>query len=373
MTDLPEPDFVEFDPAQALAECIEWLEGRLGRPVEPEQLERVIVDLIVYREQLQRVQINEAAKQCLVAFARYPMIDYLAQMIGAERLPAQRARVPLTFAFSALATAMVIPSGFRVRSKDGKVVFSTVTEVTLGAGATSVTVTGESQVPGPAANGYAPGQISEPLDTLPVSFTVANSAESSGGAPSEDTERLRARFPSLVRGLSVAGPIATYEHLARSASVLVRDTRAVSLEPFVMTVYVLAQYGAPDLALLELVDEALDPIEARPGLDEVEVVAAAPVEWELEVELRLRRTRRGVAETAADLDLAISRAEAYAESLRAGLGRPPVESQIVAQLLHPGVYSLRLIEPDGEVAVGPGEWADCVSITVSVVGYEGGP
>ncbi|HXS18032.1 MAG TPA: hypothetical protein VN764_12630, partial [Polyangiaceae bacterium] len=63
LENLPEPDFIERDAATVLRECVEFIEGRLERPLEPEQFERVMVDLIVYREMVLREQFNEACKQ----------------------------------------------------------------------------------------------------------------------------------------------------------------------------------------------------------------------------------------------------------------------------------------------------------------------
>lgn len=370
---LPEPDFVERDAAIVLRESVEFVEAWLERPIEPDQFERLMIDLIVYREMLLREQMQEAAKQTLVAFARYPMIDYLAAMVGIGRLPASKARAPLEFVFSApLVSPLPIPEGFRVRSKDAKVTFATTAEITLSPGATGVTLTAECSASGIVGNGYAPGQISEPIDSLAVTFAVSNSSVSAGGGPSEDTERLRERFPSAVRALSVAGPLSAYEHRARSASADVLDVQAVSLEPFVMTVYTLAQGGEPSVGLLELVEEALDPIDGRPGLDELEVVSATAVEWALEVEIVLRKNRKGVDDTAADLSATEAAAQAYADTLRTGLKREVVLSQIYAALQLPNNYSVDVIEPATGVDLDDGEWAECTSVSVSVIGYEDG-
>lgn len=371
-TNLPEPDFIERDAAKVLRECVEFVEAWLDRPIEPDQLERLMVDLIVYREMILREQMQEASKQNLVPFARYPMIDYLCAMVGIERLPASRARVPLTFEFAApLESPLPIPDGFRVRTKDAKATFATTAAVTLELGATGVTITGECLTAGSAGNGFAPGQISEPLDSLAVAFEVTNSAVSVGGGPSEDTERLRERFPSSVRALSVAGPFSAYEHLARSASADVLDVQAVSLEPLVMTIFVLAVGGVPSEPLLELVNAALDPVTGRPALDEAEVIAASPKEWSLEVELVLRRDRTGVAETAADLAAAEAVADGYANELRQGLKRNVVVSQVYARFQLAPVYSVSVVEPSSGIECADGEWAECTSIMVTVVGYEG--
>src|SRR5438132_302658 len=61
------------------------------RALEPAQVERLHIDLYACRELLVRNAIQYAALQCLVAFASYPLLDYLGQLVGVTRLPAQGA------------------------------------------------------------------------------------------------------------------------------------------------------------------------------------------------------------------------------------------------------------------------------------------
>ncbi|XLM22137.1 baseplate protein, partial [Chromobacterium piscinae] len=88
---LPEPDFIPRDPAAITAEIIAQYEQISGKTLYPAQVERLLIDVIAYRETLVRIGIQEAAKQNLVAYARAPMLDYLGQLVGVTRLPAQPA------------------------------------------------------------------------------------------------------------------------------------------------------------------------------------------------------------------------------------------------------------------------------------------
>lgn len=85
---LPEPDFIARDPAAITAEIIAQYEQLSGKTLYPAQVERLLIDLLAYRETLIRIGIQEAAKQNLVAFAHAPMLDYLGQLVGVTRLPA---------------------------------------------------------------------------------------------------------------------------------------------------------------------------------------------------------------------------------------------------------------------------------------------
>ena len=62
MTTLPEPSFLDRDGPAILRESIERFEALAGRPLEPSQVERVLIDLIAYRELLVRIAVQEAAK-----------------------------------------------------------------------------------------------------------------------------------------------------------------------------------------------------------------------------------------------------------------------------------------------------------------------
>lgn len=85
---LPAPSFVARDPAAITAEIIAQYESLTGKTLYPAQIERVLVDIIAYRESLLRVALQDAALQCLVRYARAPMLDRLGENIGTPRLTA---------------------------------------------------------------------------------------------------------------------------------------------------------------------------------------------------------------------------------------------------------------------------------------------
>jgi phage-related baseplate assembly protein len=83
---LPEPSFVTRDPEAVTAEMVASWEATAGKTLYPGQVESLLIDLIAYRESLVRIAIQEAAKQNLVAYAIYPMLDYLGQLVGVQRI-----------------------------------------------------------------------------------------------------------------------------------------------------------------------------------------------------------------------------------------------------------------------------------------------
>lgn len=83
---LPEPSFVARDPAAITADIIAQYESLTGKTLYPAQIERVLIDIIAYRESLLRVALQDAAMQCLVRYARAPMLDMLGEGVGTPRL-----------------------------------------------------------------------------------------------------------------------------------------------------------------------------------------------------------------------------------------------------------------------------------------------
>src|SRR6266404_4168826 len=158
---LPPPVFVNdadgLDPNLILADMIAEFEAASGRTLQPAQVERLLINLYAYRESLVRNAIQFAAEQNLLAFASFPMIDYLGQLLGVSRLASQPAMTTLQFTLtSALTVPFTIAAGTLVGTADGHFIFATSARIQFAAGATVGGVAASSTAPGAAANGYLP-------------------------------------------------------------------------------------------------------------------------------------------------------------------------------------------------------------------------
>ncbi len=212
------PQFVPDDSQAITQELIAAYEAMTGKTLYPGQIERLLIDLIAYRETLVRTAINDTGRQNLVAFSRAPMLDYLGELVGVTRLPAQSARttVRLTFA-DPLASALPIPSGFRVETASG-IQFQTTAEVIAAAGSATIDLAVLAVEPGNAGNGYLTGQVNALVDELGVDVaSVANLGVTSAGADEESDDRLRERIKLAPESFSVAGSRLAYRHHAMSA------------------------------------------------------------------------------------------------------------------------------------------------------------
>src|SRR5271163_3001378 len=149
---LPPPVFVNdtdgLNPNLILADMIAEFEAAAERTLYPAQVERLLINLYAYRESLVRNAIQYAGEQNLLAFATFPMLDYLGQLLGVTRLASQPALTTIQFTLtSALMVPFTIAAGTTVGTNDGQFVFATSAAVTIAAGATSASVAASATAP----------------------------------------------------------------------------------------------------------------------------------------------------------------------------------------------------------------------------------
>lgn len=355
--------FVPDDSQAITQELITAYEAMTGKTLYPGQIERLLVDLIAYRETLVRTAINDTGRQNLVAFARAPMLDYLGELVGVARLPAQSARATVRLTFvDPLASALPIPPGFRVETAGG-IQFQTTAEVIAAAGGATVDLAVLAVEPGRAGNGYLAGQVNALVDELGVDVaSVANLGITSAGADEEGDDRLRSRIKLAAESFSVAGSRLAYRHHAMSAHQSIVDVAVLSPAPGVVRLYPLTDAGLPSADILAAVDVACSGEKVRPLCDTAEVLPPVEVAYTLSARLVLYRDY----DAASVLAAAQARAAAFTASQAAALGRDIVPSQIIAALSVPGVYRVDLLSPASTLDVAAGDWAHCVALDVQL-------
>lgn len=356
------PELIERDPAVIEGEMVALFEQMTGRTLHPAQPERLFISLMAYRETLVRMQIQDVALQNTVAFARAPMLDFLGELVGTERLPATPAVATLRFTLAAKqAAAVTVPAGTRVQSADGRATFATRTALVIPAGADSGTVGAQSTAAGSAGNGYAAGTVAAILDPIPFVASAANVHLTDGGADVEDDERYRERVRRAPETFSVAGSVEAYRFHALSVSSAITAVAVTNPLMGVVKLHVLTDTGAPSAELLDRVLAAVSSDRVRPLSDTVVVDGPVEVPYAIEATVRVLTA----ADSQATLDAARAAALAYAADRRAGLGRDVVPSQLVAALSVPGVYDVKLQQPGVDpVPVPPSGWANCTGVII---------
>lgn len=363
MSTLPEPDFISRDPQQVTADLIAGWEQLTGKTLYPAQVERLLIDLAAYRETLVRIGIQEAAKLNLVAFSRYPMLDYLGELVGTTRLPGAAARTVLRFSLATPATSdLAIPAGTRARA--GGAEFATDSGALIAVGQVTTAVTATATTAGPVANGLDVGAVTTLIDLPGRGLTVTNTALSSGGLAAEDDERLRARITLAPEHFAVAGPAQAYRWQVLSLRQDVADVAVTSPAPGRVNVYPLLTSGLPDAALLEAARARLGSERVRPLTDWVTVAAPTRVPYAVTVRLLGLQGADAAAVTAA----VTASLTAYGDRLRATLGHDLVPSQWSERAQRVGgVYQVTVDEPALRVLL-PNEWPDATGVTVTWAG-----
>lgn len=368
MNELEKPQFIETDAQTVLDGCIAEYEHLTGRPLYPAQSERLLINLIAYREHLVRVGIQEAAEQNLVAFARAPMLDCLGELVGVTRLPAQPARCILRFSLAEPAISPVfIASGTGVYSTDGKYLFTTETDVAIASGAMMADVSAVADTAGDAANGIQPGNVSMLADEVTdEALSACNIDATSGGSDAETDGHLRERIMLAPETFSVAGSELAYRYHVLSVSSSIVDAGVISPSPGVVELYPLTKDGIPDATLLALVGAKVGSEKVRPLTDNVQVLPPERVAYTVAVRLTLYRNAD------ADMVEALARASfaAFTGTLRATLGHDVVRSQLVDAAHVSGVYRVDVVSPAADIVLARNQWADCAGFSVTVTGRE---
>lgn len=370
---LPEPQFIERDPAAITAAIIAKYEADTGKTLYPAQAERLLIDVIAYRESILRVGIQDAAKQNLLSYATGVMLDYLGELVGCYRLPAQYAKTTIQFTFAApLAAPLLIPQGTIINSSNGNAAFATDDDLTVAAGVTQATVTATADEAGIVGNGYAVGQISTLDDDLSVECAVTNITATDGGAETETDDHFKRRIKLAPESYSNAGSEGAYKYHAQSAHQSVEDVAVISPTPGYVQLYPLVKNqgvtALPSTQIIDLVLAQCNGRKTRPLTDNVTVLSPIPVDYQINAALTLYTT----ADAASTLAAANQAAIAYKANRAAGLGRDIVPLDAAAALKVAGVYNVVLTGLPSIVVLADNQWARCTGIAVTVAGTANG-
>src|SRR6202161_3292205 len=363
---LPPPVFVNdadgLDPNLILADMNAEFEAASGRTLQPAQVERLLINLYAYRESLVRNAIQYAAEQNLLAFASFPMIDYLGQLLNVTRLASQAA---VTMPFT-------IGAGTLVGTNDGQFAFATSATITIAAGGTIASVAAPATAPGAGANGYLGGEGSVQLNPNALIASVTNTSTTTGGSAPETDDHLRTRIQAAPNQFSVAGPIGAYRFFAIGADPSIVDAQIISPAPGSVNAYILTgpvtqqpspapnSAGVANSALLAKVATVLNADTIRPLTDTVNVLAVTEVDYQITGTVTLYSD----ADPTATITAATAAAEELALELAAKIQRDLVPSQIIAALSVAGVYGVALTSPI-LTSLTAGQWANCTMISLT--------
>lgn len=387
---LPAPQFVTdsdgLDPNAILKDMVAAFEQITGRTLYPAQVEQLLVNLYAYRESLVRNAVQYAGLQNLLAFASYPVLDYIGQALATPRLGAVGADTTFEFTLTAAQTqAYTITAGTQVGTADGLYVFQSDADLTIAAGVTTGTVSGTCTTVGTGGNGYVAGQVKTLVVANPLIASVTNTTTTANGTAAEEDDAYRERIQLAPNQFSTAGPEGAYQYFARSASTAVIDAQVTSPNPGAVNVCILAgpitvqpaaspnSTGIASSALQSAVTTALSAKTVRPLCDTVTVSPVTEVDYTITAVVTLYAD----ADAASTEDAATTAATDLALELVARIQRNLVPSQWATALSVAGVYEVTVTiaanvggtpvanQSDGSVLLTAGQWANCTAINLS--------
>ena len=359
------PDFITRDATTIVNEMVADYELKTGRTLEPAQVETLLINGFAYRELLLRNQIQDAALQNLVEYARFPMLDHLGVLVGVTRLPAELAETTLLLTLVGGHGDVVIPAGLRVSSTDGRAVFELVEDTTVLTTDDTVSATFIAQTDGKLSNDYAIGTVSVILDPQPYLATASNTSVTVGGSDEEIDEQLRDRIKLAPSAFSNAGSYKAYEFWTKSTSPLIIDVAVTNPIPGTVEIFpLMANLATTPTEILDTVYAVLNADKIRPLTDTVLVTSPTSVDTSITVGLILYDG----AVQGDVLPVVIANLEAFRDGRRKLLGQDVVIDQIKALCMIDGVYKANVTVPATDLVISETQFANITSINVTITG-----
>lgn len=366
MIQLPEPNFIERDAEKITQEWIALYEEKTGKKLQDAQIERLLIDVGAYRENLLRIKIQEVAKSNLLTYAPMEVLEHLAELVGVHKLEAKFAQTVMEFSINEILDFDIfIPKGTEIETEDGKFTFITDEDISISAGMLSACVNATCNATGIDANNYDIGKINNLLTPLAFEVdNVSNIQKSYGGANAESADSLRERIRLAPESYSNAGSKGAYRFHTLSAHQSVIDVEVLSSAPGIVDIYPLVDSGNPSPEIIKIISDYLSDEKVRPLTDKVVVHSPEKINFTITANLILYLN--------ADLNtvqtLVNERLNEYKKEIASQLGKDIVPTQIIAILNSIyGVYKVELLSPAYQV-LSKNQWANLESFNITFGG-----
>lgn len=364
-TQLPEPNFIDRDATAITNEWIALYEAETGKTLKDAQIERILIDIGSYRENLAHIKIQEAAKSNLLNYAPLDILKHLGDRADVPILEAKYSKAKFIFILEQVQNFdIIIPPETQIESNDGKYIFETIDGLIIKANELSVEGYAICTTAGVLTNGYEIGSITNLIKPLGYVLTVKNSTVTSGGQDEESADNYRERIRQAPESYSNAGSKGAYKFHTLSVDQSIIDVAVISPSAGVVEIYPLVDADTPSDELIATVQEYLSDDKIRPLTDHVIVKKPESVDFSITAKLTLY--------SYADLTCVQTAVKeglnSYKTTLKSKLNKDIVPNQIIAILnAIYGVYNVELTSPEYKT-VEMNQWANLQEINIS---YEG--
>lgn len=340
---LPELELMKIDANADEMDAVNRFQEKSGRQLYPADPVRLMLSALAGLVTSLKQEVNDLYRQSFLSYARGERLDDKGVVFGVERLPEASAICTVEFILSdALEFDAIIPAGTRVAG--GNYIFSTDNELSIPSGVVSGSVTATCTTAGESANGLIPGQVNKLVDPVAYVYQVSNITTSNGGSDIESDDRYRERIPDAIEALSVAGSEGAYRYLTMSAHPDIIDVSVIMPTPGDVNVYPLMSGGAiPSDEIINLIEEALNPSEARPLTDNVTVLKPTVVNYDIAMEWYVSPENAGLR---TEIEEKVNKAVAeYISWQKAKVGRDISDSELMRRVLIAGASRVILTSP----------------------------
>lgn len=283
-------DFVETDSEKIYTTLLSSLMMNCREALYPGDERRIFGEALVAAFVGLFALFNDKAKQRTLRYARGEVLDAIGGRLNISRATPTSATATFRFTVSSVQDEnIIIPKDTRITS-DGTVYFATEEIAVIPAGGEYIDIPCVCTIAGSAYNGYAVGSVATLVDLIPYVAGAMNTTATIGGDDGEPyteegDERYRERIRLAPASLSTAGPESAYRFFALSADPDIIDVAVDSPadQPNVINIYPLMKGGTlPDEDVLQKILDVLGD-DVRPMTDQVNALAPAAVEYEIEI------------------------------------------------------------------------------------------
>ena len=338
--------FADIDPATIESSVLTTYEGIAGVTLYPGDPVRLFLESLAYLIALQNNLLNLSGRQNLLTYAEGQHLDEIGKMVGTSRLAKSCSRLTQRFSIrEALDFDVSIPSGTRVTTADGGLLFTTQETAVIKAGELSADVVAAAAEAGEKCNGFLPGQVNRLVDPLPYVSETVNTTTSTGGADVETDARYRERIQLAPESFTCAGPEGAYRYHALRAHQDIAEAAIWTPKPGTVEVILVATGGElPSDEMLAAARDRLSANDVRPLTDTVTVRGPELVSYEIDVEWDL--SRRDAALSASIQSAVADAVERYRVWQRSAAGRDISPTRLISLMQQAGARRVRVVQPE---------------------------
>lgn len=361
--------FIDYDAQTVHDGVIEFIQEYIGEVLPEGDERRLFADAMTAYLIAVMADVEDVAKQKMLAYARGEVLDGIGEMYGCSRVEAERATCTLRFRLDeAEVDDIDIPLN-TVCSTASDVEFATTERGTIKAGELTADVPAMAVEAGSGSNGFVPGSV-KIIGTAVAGVTgVTNVDATSGGSDGEadDDEgnaSYRARILQAQNAVNTAGTASGYSYFARQADPSIADVSVPEQETeYIVKIYVVGKGGT------QLTDEELQAVNAvcaaddvRPLGDKVEVLNAERVEYA--IDLSYTCSAEAEASVVAAVEGEGGAIDQYVEWQDEAIGRAVSPQKLMALCFAAGADTVQVTSPDTAV-VSDSQVAKCTMRTAA--------